>query len=199
MKGKITLLVLFVTFQSFAKDLGQYGTVYPINETPADQLIEKRIQNISNEDRNRIETLFREKVQNRINQPIGKKLPNVEKAQSRLFNPSILFSEPIIDPSNEKIIAKAGTQVNPLDYVTLKKPLIFFDGNDEAQVQWVNERHSDSTLIIVNGEPLRLQKRLNRQIYFDQKGKLIERFSIRFLPTLIRQEGKLLRIEECLL
>jgi conjugal transfer pilus assembly protein TraW len=197
MIGKLALLFCFITFPALAKDFGQYGTVYPIYETPAYKLIEKRIQNISPEEKKRIESQFREKVKNSINRPIGKLLPRAEKDQSRLFNPSILIKEPIIDPTNGKVIVNSGHQVNPLDHVALNKALIFFDGCDEGQIKWIKDRYLDETLILVNGEPLKLQKQLNRRIYFDQKGKLINRFSIKALPTIINQEGKLLRIQEC--
>jgi conjugal transfer pilus assembly protein TraW len=66
--------------------------------------------------------------------------------------------------------------INPLDYVTLSKELLFVDGRDVEQVAWALT--------------------FERPLYFDQKGLLTRRFQIAAVPASVTQEGRRLRIRE---
>jgi len=48
----------------------------------------------------------------------------------------------------------------------------------------------------VKGAPLELMKARQRRFYFDQGGKLTERFGIRSVPARVRQQGRLLEVSE---
>ena len=93
-----------------------------------------------------------------------------------------------------RIIVAAGTSVNALETLAWGDSLIFIDGDDESQVKWVIGQKGK--IILTKGSPLELQKKLNRQIYFDQGGIFCHRFKIEAVPARIEQEGLLLRVKE---
>ncbi|GHT93168.1 hypothetical protein FACS1894122_07980 [Alphaproteobacteria bacterium] len=44
-------------------------------------------------------------------------------------------------------------------------------------------------MILVKGSPLELQKRLHRDIYFDQQGILTSKFGIKHVPAIVFQKA----------
>ena len=52
--------------------------------------------------------------------------------KSWTFDPSIVLDHDITTPEG-KLIAKSGTRVNPLIYISLSKSLIFYNGDDEPK------------------------------------------------------------------
>jgi conjugal transfer pilus assembly protein TraW len=115
--------------------------------------------------------------------------------RTRLFDPSIRVAEDIRDHEG-RLIAKAGTLINPLDYVTLSKDLLFVDGRDEAQVAWALAFEHSAKIVLVAGPVAALMREHNRALYFDQKGLLTRRFQIAAVPASVSQDGRRLRIRE---
>lgn len=177
-------------------DLGVFGKTYPIVEFPADKLIEQKIQSLSPEKKQALENHFLEKTKASVVRPMGVFLPRVSQSNHRWFNPSLHFSEEIVD-HDRKILVPQNTRVNPLDHISLNKPLVFFDGEDKAQTLWVQKHYLDATLILIQGSPLQLEEEWHKKVFFDQGGQFRQRFSIKALPTVVTQEGKRLRIAEC--
>jgi conjugal transfer pilus assembly protein TraW len=101
-----------------------------------------------------------------------------------------------------KLLYKAGTTVNPFDHMHLEKKLIFIDGRDEEQVEWfkgqrrIEQIKEEDKLILVAGRPFDLEKELDREVYFDQSGSLVQKFKIEQVPAIVEQEEKVLRIRE---
>jgi conjugal transfer pilus assembly protein TraW len=59
-------------------------------------------------------------------------------------------------------------------------------------VQYGNE----FTPILTAGSWLDLSNELQQAVYFDQGGKMTTRLTVSVVPSLVSQEGKLMRIEE---
>src|SRR3546814_4322186 len=74
--------------------------------------------------------------------------------------------------------------------------LLFLDGDDPDQLTWALKQDANAKLILVKGAPLELMKARQRRFYFDQGGKLTERFGIRSVPARVRQQGRVLEISE---
>lgn len=94
---------------------------------------------------------------------------------------------------------KAG-EMNPLELLTLNEPLIFINGQDEAQVSKATEilkSHNGAAKVIVVGpigqEVARMAK---GKAYSDLRGKFAKKLGIQHGPALVTQESKQLRIEE---
>lgn len=120
-------------------------------------------------------------------------------------DPTYILTEDAVLPCG-RVLYKAGTAVNPLDYMNLDRRLFFIDGREEKQVEWLKgqllleERSFDKKIedrvILVGGSPVELQDKLGFEVYFDQAGELTTRFGIKGSPALAEQDGKSLKIVE---
>ena len=126
-------------------------------------------------------------------------LGRVEKARHFYWDPTVRVQQTIRDPLGN-VIAEAGQTVNPLDYVSLSRHLLFFDGRDPAQQKKAIAliKHYDGRVkpILTAGQPLELSRQWKLQVYFDQGGALVRKLAIERVPSLVSQEGKKLRIDE---
>ena len=132
----------------------------------------------------------------RVNRPdpvVG--LIRASETRSWPFDPTITLAADIRGAKGELIHA-AGTRVNPLDSVKLRADLLFVDGDDPAQIHWALRQEANAKLILVKGAPLELMKVRQRRFYFDQGGKLTEKFGIKAVPARVRQNGRVLEVSE---
>jgi conjugal transfer pilus assembly protein TraW len=87
--------------------------------------------------------------------------------------------------------------------VTLRSTWFLFDGRDPKQVAMAQREAAAAstggaplTLILVGGAPLELARAWNRPVYFDQGGRTVKRLGLTAVPARVRQDGRLLLIEE---
>ena len=191
------LAVLLCPAEVLARDYGQRGTVFPVIERDLLEQIHSRLTQMerSGETARLNEDLKRRTIA-RVNRPdpvAG--IVRASEARRWQFDPTITLAADIRGAKGELIHA-AGTRVNPLDSVGLRADLLFLDGDDPDQLAWALKQTVNAKLILVKGAPLELMKARQRRFYFDQGGKLTERFGIRSVPTRVRQEGRLLEISE---
>jgi conjugal transfer pilus assembly protein TraW len=131
-------------------------------------------------------------------------LVRTKEAKRYDFDPSIVADQDIKDHTG-RIVVKAGTKANPLDYMPLSRNLLFFDGRDDEQVAYV--RHLLSVYktgvkpIMTGGHIANTSRALNAQMYFDQGGYLTAKFGIGQVPAMVSQEknAKVLRIDEMII
>lgn len=130
--------------------------------------------------------------------PTPIRLPRAEDNRTWFFNPSLAVPYDVKD-SHGQVIVKQGTVINPLDRVGLSSTLLFFDGDDEAQVAWVTQeltQHQKVKLILTSGSVKEVANQLKQAIYFDLNGFLVAKFQIKYLPARVFQAGKRLQINE---
>ena len=191
------LAVLLCPAEVLARDYGQRGTVFPVIERDLLEQIHSRLTQMerSGETARLNEDLKRRTIA-RVNRPdpvAG--IVRASEARRWQFDPTITLAADIRGAKGELIHA-AGTRVNPLDSVGLRADLLFLDGDDPDQLTWALKQDANAKLILVNGAPLELMKARQRRVYFDQGGKLTERFGIRSVPARVRQQGRLLEVSE---
>ena len=191
------LAVLLCPAPVLARDYGQRGTVFPVIERDLLEQIHSRLTQMerSGETARLNEDLKRRTIA-RVNRPdpvAG--IVRASEARRWQFDPTITLAADIRGAKGELIHA-AGTRVNPLDSVGLRADLLFLDGDDPDQLTWALKQGANAKLILVKGAPLELMKARQRRFYFDQGGKLTERFGIRSVPARVRQQGRLLEISE---
>ena len=191
------LAVLLCPAEVLARDYGQRGTVFPVIERDLLEQIHSRLTQMerSGETARLNEDLKRRTIA-RVNRPdpvAG--IVRTSEARRWQFDPTIMLAADIRGAKGELIHA-AGTRVNPLDSVGLRADLLFLDGDDPDQLAWALKQTVNAKLILVKGAPLELMKARQRRFYFDQGGKLTERFGIRSVPARVRQQGRLLEISE---
>ncbi len=189
--------VLLCPSHALARDYGQRGTVFPVIERDLLEQIHSRLTQMerSGETARLNEDLKRRTIA-RVNRPdpvAG--IVRASEARRWQFDPTITLAADIRG-ANGELIHAAGTRVNPLDSVGLRAELLFLDGDDPDQLAWALKQNANAKLILVKGAPLELMKAGQRRFYFDQGGKLTERFGIRSVPARVRQQGRLLEISE---
>lgn len=186
--------------KSLAADLGVQGSIYEIGEQNALEWITERlsVMQINGE----IEAQ-NQKLKNQALKTLEHPTPIYLKPtkQPRIFEKdlTITLSTDIKD-TNEKIIHKAGTRINPLKNFWSGKSLIFFDGDDLEQLNWALQAYKNKNglakLVLIKGAPLELMRQYDIPFYFDQAGKLSQYFKLEQVPATVHQENDRLIISE---
>ena len=192
-----------------AKDLGVHGQVWEIEEKDIVSYIKSQI---TEEKAEQIQKDFISKSKKHINRP--KPFGGITKTlESKIhyYNPEITLTKDVADQTG-KVLYNKGTKVNPLDHQTFTRQLLFIDGDDKKQVEFaVSKYHQigeDLKIVLINGSPIELMKKYNPQkgnipsnnnlqiirFYFDQEGYLSQTFGIETVPTLVKKEGRLMRV-----
>ena len=192
---------VFITLPAAAKHYDTGAPTYPIAEQDARQTIQTILQEkAANGELARWQLQQIAAAQAAADRPTP--VPNVTRAlenKSWLFNPAIIASDTIRDTKGN-ILATVGAPWNPLDVVTWTTTLIFYDGDDAEQVKWVQQIDQQcqgkDKLILVNGSVNTQSEQFKKRVFFDQGGRLTQKFNIQHVPATVRQEGKLLRITE---
>ena len=199
---KIALSVALFACSSvlLAQDLGVVGPVYPIAEQDMLVTIEQRLKALEESgELARIEEDAKARYRAYVERPKGVHLPRAKKNRTYYVDPRLTVPYDIRDHEG-RIIYPAGTTVNPLDYITLSKQLLFFDGDDPLQIEWARTilgKYSGQIIpILTNGPALTLMKDWEIRLYFDQQGRLAERFGIKSVPALVSQDKRQLKVDE---
>lgn len=182
---------------ALARDYGQLGAVFPIIEPDFLSVIEARLRNLQADGRiDDINRAFAKRAEARVRRPDPVEgLSATSKARSWLYDPSITLDHDVRD-SKGNIVAHRGANVNPLDYIVVKTPLVFINGDEEGEVAWALKQPEASKIILVRGAPLELMGAHQRRFYFDQRGTLTHKFGIEHTPATVVQAGRAMRVAE---
>lgn len=189
MAGILIFLLMFFSYAN-CQDLGSFGTCYEIAEKDFAEVI--REKSASKKQDFLKETAFRKYVKMLEG---SKGFEKAERSLVRYKDPSIVSKQEIRDDKG-KIIVRKGDRFNPLDLVSLKETLLFFDGTDEEQCQWARNFQAPNKWILVKGNPFDLEEKEGRPVYYDQSNVLSSHFEIQRIPATVSQEENLLKIEE---
>ena len=94
------------------------------------------------------------------------------------------------------MLAAVGTRIDPFAHRPLTRDLLFIDGTREAEIAWALAHGRTSKIVLLAGRPLDLARTHGRPFFFDQGGRLAERFGLRATPSLVTRDGAHLRITE---
>ena len=183
-----------------SKALEVLGPTYPIAEENAIDTIKKNLaaQAASGELAKKQEQAKQAIIDKTLNLPPVEGLTLANQHEVRYFDPSIQVAEDIRTPDGVLIAAK-GEIRNPLDVMPLTKKLFFFDGRDKDQVNLAKRLAATHKLdfvpILTAGSWADLSKEMGTAVYFDQMGKMSQRYGLTQVPVLLQQENKLIRIE----
>lgn len=194
------LLFTLVSSSVLAEDdLGVVGKTYEIEERDLLEKIHAELAAMEADGRMAAE---QERMQERakafVKRPPGAFLPRANESEVYYHDPSVTAPFDVVDQNNQ-VIYPAGTVVNPLDYVSLTTPLVFFDGDDQLQAEWVRaflgEEAYNYVPMMTNGPIIELMQDWNTRLYFDQHGRYAAQLGITALPAVVRQEGRQLRVD----
>ena len=190
---KILLVGLICCSKAFASDFGVIGKTYPIKENDLIVAMQKRMaEKVKNGEFKAEIDKMKQRSQQYVARPKGVKLPVATKYAAVRIDAQYRVPNDIKD-ANGRTLYKAGTIVNPLEIYPIRKGFCFIDGDDKKQVTWAKKAcYPDNKIVLINGNYLDVAKETKLRIYFDQQQKLISRFNITAVPTVIRQSGNAL-------
>lgn len=197
----VLLLLLFSSKAVVAKDYGIQGVTYEIREKDFLKELQEKLQEAQKNGKlAKFQDDVKKQMMGAVNSP--KAVEGITKAtfaREWYFDPSVSRSTDLAD-QNGQVFYRAGTKVNPLDYVSFTKTLIFIDGDDASQVKWAIAQNkikkSKTKIILVKGRVIDLMRQNKIRLYFDQKGTLTTKFGIKAVPATVAQEGKMLKVME---
>ena len=206
MKKAYMAMVLYIsTFSNtvFAKDFGNRGANYPVAEESILVSLQRKFAELDlKKEEERMRSIAEERVRNPA--PVSGIIP-AKETREFWHDPTYILTEDAVLPCG-RVLYKAGTRVNPLDYMYLDRRLFFIDGREEKQVEWLKgqllpdsssgAKKIEDRIILVGGSPPEIQDKLGFEVYFDQGGELTTRFGIRGSPAVAEQAGKNLKIVE---
>lgn len=197
-KAVIVSLALAMAAPSFARDLGNFGEVFPIAEPDLLALIKGKIRAmVADGGLERLQDEMQDRARSYARRPKGLTLPRAMEDRSFTIDLSIRVDHDLADQNGE-VFAAAGTVVNPLAWSGFDKAILFIDGDDPDQVTWAMAEGDelDSLIVLTNGAPLDLSKTRGRRFWFDQSGILANRFQIAHLPSRVTRADPVMRVDE---
>lgn len=189
-----------ISLSALAKDLGTFGELFPIQEKSLLQVIQDKLQTLNEEGiLQDHQKEIQEKVQRKLqNPPSVQGVKSTVKPRSFSYDPSFVVTNDLKDHRGQIFCAR-GKKINPLQYRSLTKPLLFIDGLDSKQIEWVRQQRqsfANVKVILIQGSPFKLSQKLLIPVYFDQQGLLTRKLGIRQVPARVTQKGDKLWIEE---
>jgi conjugal transfer pilus assembly protein TraW len=195
----LLLILLGASSEPYATviDHGVYGELFPVAEEDLREVFKARLRTLSETGRiAKLEAEFKTKAEFAAARPtaVANLNPTTEE-RTFTHDPTLTIENTITDHLGN-ILAKAGDKINPLDFVTPHKGLLFIDGDVPAQVTWAKEHRDLYHTIVTNGAPAKLTNTIGAQAYFDQGGHITAHYGIKQIPARIEQQGKLLQVSE---
>ena len=189
--------VLEASMPVTAKDLGVWGEVWPIEESDLLVDVESALKRLETTgELARMNEAARARARARLEEPPP--VPGIVPAtepRTWLYDPAIVVAEDVVGPGGS-LIAPAGTRIEPLAHRPMTQTLLFIDGTRAVEVRWALAQVAPTRIILLSGRPFDLARQHGRAFYFDQDGRLTERFGLQATPARMRQESLKLRIAE---
>lgn len=195
------LLAMLIPSLLFAQNLGVQGPIYDIKEMDALQWIDKKLQAMqASGEIARLQERLKAKALASLEHPVPVKgLKPTETPRTFEKDLTVTLGSDIRDEKGN-LIHPMGTRINPLSQKMCHKTLIFFDGEDSAQLQWALNQYQQkkvlTKLVLVKGSALEMMRTYDIPFYFDQAGRLIQYFNIEQIPAQVSQVQDKLHIRE---
>ncbi len=197
MGGPITtarpVMPAVVGLQKVPSDL----TKYPIWERDLEEVFKERIRQTNMSPMKReLET----KVKDRLKAGPGLTLPPVTESRTFSVDLTQRIDNDIPNHDGSAIVVKAGTQVNPLLYVSYLHRLVVIDGRDARQVAFAQEQVRqygiDAVKVLLSdGDFESVARAVKDRVYWLQP-EIIDRFKLQHVPSVVTQNGPVMKVEE---
>ncbi len=193
MKNKLLATFLILVSQiSLAKSLGTFGETFPVAEMSLLQFIEARLKKLmkSNALIN-LQNQWVDDVRQYANRPNALHLRTSSRIYHFSYEPALILTKDIRDADGQLIYAK-GTKVNALEKLPLYKPhWLFLDADESLQLAYAKRlitQYADLKIILTNGEIEKTSNLLDKEIFFDQGGKLTQKLGIKEVPAFVERK-----------
>ena len=188
----ISALAVFSCGIVFAKDLGSFGRTYTIKERDALEEVEARAKTV-----NWQKEASRVKPENYR----PKDLSSLSRAyKDNVFTVDMTYTLDMDIPDGKGgVIFPRGYAFNPLDHVTFHKTIVVINGEDREQLLWFRSseyfKRIDVMLLLTEGSYADLKKQLGRPVFYANT-QIMDKFGLRFVPSVIRQAGRVMEVRE---
>lgn len=168
-----------------------------IAETDMLQLVKDKV---AHADWGAVQRKGAETLKAKLSRGPGLHVPRATEARTVRLDLTTNFPEDITDPTTHRILVKAGTQVNPLLKMTWPYTMVIVNGNDAAQVEWLQRYQHDHPkamlkVAVTEGSIEPLMTKIAHRAYWLTK-ELQQRFQITAVPSVVRQVGAELEVQE---
>ncbi len=193
---KIAFLALLLSSPAIwpaqAKAIGTVGQVYPIAEPDALTEIEERAKAV-----NWQSILNKEK-------PEDFRPSNLVQLSRATHDRSFLVDmaytlEFDVPDGRGGILYPRGYSFNPLDYVPFNQTLVILDGDDPEQLAWLKRSsllsEPGSLILLTQGAFSRVGRQLRRAVFYADR-RILERFNLAAVPSIVRRKGRLMEVKE---
>lgn len=123
-------------------------------------------------------------------------LPRATETRSRLFDPTYFLPDDIRD-ANGKLIAAKGMPINVLQRIKLPNRYIVISDTPE-DLRWLREvaKPVSGDKILLAGGNVYTTRQSSGLSVFMLDSRFIERFGLQAVPSIVKQEGVQLRVDE---
>lgn len=185
---------------SLASDVGVVGRTYSIIEVDFMEMVQQRLSQEQHspswqeKQKNAIRTISKH-----VLRPSPVAIGVTEVPRIFYYDPTIIVPDDIKNAEGH-VIVKAGTRVNPLEYVHLYQTLLFFNADDVQQLCWAKrtEKRLDQAakFILTQGNIRKASRGFQQAVYFDQFGWLVKKLGIEHVPAVVVEADRKLEIRE---
>jgi len=144
---------------------------------------------------------FRSGLKDRVSSFKPEGVKNLPRAKEpRIFYPDMTYINPqdIVDHRGVTLYPK-GYKFNPLKYITYPLTIVVIDGSDREQIEWARDNNFTDNLkykiLITDGKFGEISKELGQAVFFALK-EVQERFQLEFTPSIIKQKGESIEVQE---
>lgn len=199
--------LFLLSLNAYAKDFGTQGHSFKIAEQGFLSMINERLQKV---DMKKEQAKMTAIAKDRVEKPQAvEQVKPATSSREFYYDPTYTLDQDAVLPCG-KILHKAGTRVNPFEYMSLNRRLFFIDAREPAQIKWLKPQLASplpeqqepvqDRIILVGGSPLKLKEELGSEhldkVYFDQGGIIISKLGIIASPAIAMQDGLRVKINE---
>jgi conjugal transfer pilus assembly protein TraW len=185
------------------QNLGTYGETFPVQERSLLEVIREKLQALAESGKLKDhQAIIAKQAREQLNRPPAvRNLQKTTRPRSFAYDPAVTVPYDLKDHEG-RVFHPKGTRVNPLDTHSFRYPFLFVDGDDDSQVAWAIQQYkaakevSKPRIVLVQGTPVELSRKLGLPVYFDQSGVLVKKFGIAQVPARVAQKEKMLVVEE---
>jgi conjugal transfer pilus assembly protein TraW len=197
--NKAIILIVIILVNSLppaalAKDLGKYGATYAIIEEDVIAHMKKAIASYDWEKFKKRQT---EKIKNFKPKDLVD-LPSAKEDRVFKVDMTATIKEDIIG-SDGIVIYPKGYRFNPMEYVYMRKIIVFINGKDEKQIDWYKKSpyptDMRTMLLLTDGSYLSIKNKLKTSVYYANR-EIIDRMGIKAVPSVAVQKGTELEVRE---
>lgn len=189
----VAMTAVLIASAAHAGNLGTAGATYGIAERDALAEIEEKAKGI---DWKRVIT--RKSIEEYDGPQDRVRLPRAGRDRSFPVEMTYTLQMDVPD-GNGGVLYPKGYTFNPLDYVAFARTLVVINGSDPEQVKWFAgseyRGRIDVMLILTEGPYRSLGKKLDVPLYYADS-LLIERLRLAAVPSIVRQEGRVMVVHE---